>query len=63
MKEKELPEEDQFEEEEHNEEDDLRFNALEMAIKTAGMSPAPRDHEWILKVAKDYYTFIIGENA
>lgn len=59
--------EEQYEEEFMDEEEmaeyaNFRVSALDLAIKASGAAGRPREPEEVLKIAKDYYKFIIGKD-
>jgi hypothetical protein len=62
-KEEELPEDDFEDDEEMGDNDqDARINAIDLAIKAVQVSGSTKDPANIVKIAKDFYLFIIGED-
>lgn len=61
LPEEELEEDPDFEGLEDNDQES-RISAIDLAIKAALASGTTKEPEQILKIAKDFYMFIIGED-
>lgn len=65
MKEKDLPEDEDFDIEDDNDGEiyaNFRVSALDLAIKACAVTDAKFGPETILDIAKDYFKFIIGDD-
>lgn len=59
----ELPEDDFEDDDEMGDNDqDARINAIDLAIKAVAVSGSTKDPANIINIAKDFYSFIIGED-
>lgn len=64
MRKEDIPE-DEYDDDEMGEDgglSEIRINAIELAIKAVSVSGSTKDPEQILKIAQDYYKFIISDD-